>query len=192
MVKYSDSEILEAVRKGNDKAAIKSLYDNVLPNIEYFVCGNSGTKDDAFDVFQDAFLIFYKQVVNGTFDAGKYNIHGFVYTISKNLWINISKKNIRSKKWEKDQDYYENDGSVLEKILSDERTNILEKLFQSLDKKCIEILTMSIYKKMSMKEIANVTGAPSEESVKVNCHRCRKKLSELVKSNAALLNVLQN
>lgn len=191
-MKYSDSEILEAVRKGSDKAAIKSLYENVLPNVEYFVCGNSGTKDDAFDVFQDAFLIFYKKVVNGSFDAVKYNVHGFVFTISKNLWINISKKNVRSKKWEKEQDYYENDTTFLEKILSEERTNILERLFQSLDKKCIEILTMSIYKKMSMKEIAVLTGAASEESVKVSCHRCRKKLSELVKSNVAILNVLQN
>jgi RNA polymerase sigma factor (sigma-70 family) len=189
---YTDSEILAAIRDGNDKNAIKSLYDSVLPNVEYFVCSNSGSHEDAFDVFQDALIVFYKQVASGNFDVAKYKIHGFVYTISKNLWINVAKKKGRAIKWEREQNKHEHESSFLEKVVDDERTMTLEKLFNSMDPKCVQLLTMSIYNKLSMREIAEKLGAVSEDTVKVQCHRCRKKLSELVKQNSSLLNILRN
>ncbi len=191
-VNYTDNEILDAIRKGKDKEVVKSLYDNVLPNVERFVCSNSGTQDDAFDVFQDALLIFYKQVIANNYDHAKYKIAGFVYTISKNLWINNAKKQGRARKWEREQDRTLTEGSFLESVLNEEKKKVLENLFHSLDEKCVNLLTLSIYHKLSMREIAEKIGASSEDTVKVQCHRCRKKLSDLVKSNASLLNILKN
>src|SRR5438105_811215 len=119
-VNYTDPEILEAIRKGKDKEVVKSLYDNVLPNVERFVCSNSGSQEDAFDVFQDALLIFYKQVIAGNYDHTKYKIAGFVYTISKNMWINHAKKQGRARKWEREQDRNQSEDSFLETVLDNE------------------------------------------------------------------------
>lgn len=189
---YTDKEILVAIREGKDKEVVKSLYTNILPNIEHFICSNSGSKDEAFDVFQDAIMIFYKQVINGQFDESKYKVHGYVYTISKNLWINIAKKKGRARKWQSEQDTERMEDSFLDHVIDEERLKILDKLFNSLDDKCIKLLTLSIYHRLSMREIAEKLDIPNEATVKVQCHRCRKKLSDLVKANASLLDVLRN
>ncbi|MBK9288982.1 MAG: hypothetical protein IPN38_15175 [Flavobacteriales bacterium] len=49
----SDPEILEAIRNGRDHAAFVALYTH-LPKVAHLVRQNSGSKDDAKDLFQDA------------------------------------------------------------------------------------------------------------------------------------------
>lgn len=190
-MKPSDKEIILAVREGKDKEVIGSLYTEILPNVEHYVCTNNGSKSEAFDMFHDALLIFYKAVMEGTFDEVKYKVHGFIFTVSKNLWINQAKRKGVAKKWEERQDVYMNEGSFVDALIQEEKFSILNELFNLLDKNCIQLLTLSIYQKMSMKEIASKLGNINESSAKVQCYRCRKKLSDMVKANPSLVKLLK-
>ncbi len=189
----TDKEIIRAIRDGKDDEVVGSLYRDVLPNIRKYIYSNNGTNDDAFDIFQDALIVFYKLVMSGQFNDEKYKIHGFIYTICKNLWINQTKKNVSEQKWQKfklkDEAFEE---PILNVIISDEKSKALQDLFQSLGDKCVEILNLSIYQKLSMRKIAAKLGLVSEDAVKVKSHRCRKMLSEKVKSNPELLELLKN
>src|SRR6187402_1717294 len=89
----SDSQILAAIAKGDD-SILEHLYRQVLPKVKNYVQRNSGTVDDARDVFQDAVIIFYKHVKLGKFNA-EHDIAGFIFSISRNLWINAAKKKNR-------------------------------------------------------------------------------------------------
>lgn len=192
MKNFTDQEIIEAIYNGKDEEVVKSLYESVLPNVRRYICSNSGSPEDAFDLFQDALLVFYKLVATNKFDPEKYKIHGFILTVSKNLWINQMKKKARSLDWKKRKETDDLDETVLETLITEERKMVLDKVFQSLGDKCVEILTLFFYNRLSLKEIAIKLNYPSEEAVKVKSHRCRKLLSEKVKGDKYLFEQLQH
>jgi RNA polymerase sigma factor (sigma-70 family) len=189
---FSDQEIIEAIVKGQDTDVIDSLYATVLPNVKKHVVGNGGSLDDAFDLFQEALMVFYRLAVTGKFDSTKYKVHGFVFTICKNLWINQMKKKATSQNWEKKREIEGFDETVLDNIISNERKAALDQLFQTLGDKCVEILTLFFYNKLSLKEIAEKLGDTSEDAVKVKSHRCKKQLADKVKGNKYLMEQLRN
>ena len=192
MSHFSDQEILKAISKGQDTEAIDSLYKSVLPNVKKHVVNNGGSLDDAFDVFQEALMVFYKLAVSQKFESAKYKIHGFVFTISKNLWINQARKKASSQNWEKTREKEDFDSTVLDNLIDNERKTALELVFQTLGEKCTEILTLFFYNKLSLKEIAEKLGDRSEDAVKVKSHRCKKLLAEKIKGNKYLLEQLRN
>ena len=172
--------------------AIKSIYDHVLPNVRRFIISNSGTAEDAMDIFHDALLVFFKLIVNHKYDSEKYKIYGFVYTLCRNLWINQAKKKSHFTKWSEAAPLEEWDESILEQLLTSEKLNLVQKLMQDLGDRCAEVLTLFMYHELSYKEIAVKMGFENENSAKVKAHRCRKALSEKIKSNKNLIEQLKN
>lgn len=192
MKHFSDQEILQAIRQGQDTEVIKSLYVNLLPKVKKHVLANSGSLEDAYDVFQDGVMVFYKLVVTGKFDDDKYSIHGFVFTICKNLWINLVKKRASTQNREQNVEKDAFDQSVLENIIDTERAEALHQVFQSLGDKCTEIMTLFFYHRLSLKEIAEKLGDMSEDAVKVKNHRCKKMLTDKIRNNKQLIELLRN
>ena len=94
-MQIKDKSVIAAIKSGKDDKALKMLYNVLLPKIKAYIRSNNGSEDEAFDVFQDAVVIFFKQVVTGKFDT-KYSISAFVYSVSRNLWINRV-KNVSSR-----------------------------------------------------------------------------------------------
>ena len=192
MKQFSDQEILHAILKGKDTEVIESLYATVLPKVKKHVCNNGGSLDDAYDVFQEAIMVFYKVVVSNRFDHEKYNIHGFLHTICKNQWINLVKKRINSQNRESKVEKDNPESTALEEIISIERKNAMNQLFDSLGDKCAEILTLFFQQQLSLKEIALKLGNMNEDAVKVKSHRCRKLLTERIRGNQPLIELLRN
>jgi DNA-directed RNA polymerase specialized sigma24 family protein len=93
-MKIKEEEIPGFIKRGLDKDVVPLLYKNVLPVVQKFVLRNKGSKDDAFDAFQDAMLSFYKQVVKDAFDP-KYKVYGYLYRLSINFWLNKIKRDKR-------------------------------------------------------------------------------------------------
>jgi RNA polymerase sigma factor (sigma-70 family) len=192
MANYTDKQILEAIRNGDNRDILKYLYLHLLPNIERHICRNSGSKEEAFDVFQEAILLLYKQIRNNTFDENKYKITAYLYTICKNLWINWAKRKNLERKWGEQQiQKVEFETNIEQNLISEERKTILDKLFNQMGEECKKILRYSIYLDLSSKEIA-VKLKSNENSIRVQSYRCRKKLREMVQGNIFLTNVLGN
>lgn len=158
--------------------------------MEKYVRLNSGNKEDAFDVFQDALLIFYKQVVKNNFDA-KYKVFGYLYRISINLWINKVKKD---KKIQLVGEIVEPEPEVMEikeNLLLGKDENIVKVLFSGIGEKCIELLTYSIYYNLLMEDIVIRMNFPSVSAVKMQQQRCKQKLMEEIEKNPSLVERLK-
>lgn len=192
MANYTDKQILEAIRSGESRDVLKHLYVSLLPNVERHICSNSGTKDEAFDVFQDAIMLFFKQINNNSFDENKYKIAGYIFTICKNLWINTAKRKSLERNWGKQQiQELEIQENIEQNLISKERKSILDQLFNQMGEECKKLLRFSIYLDLSAKEIADKIGG-NENMVRVQSYRCRKKLREMVQANTSLMNILGN
>lgn len=185
-MKKDDLKILSAIETGEDQQVLNLLYKKIYPKIRNYIIKNSGSNDAAMDIFQEAVIIFYQQVKLKKFDS-VHSIDGFIYTISKNLWINAVRKNNRQtgltaeeeNRPSENEDLYEK--SNMEKELAKE-------IFDQLGGQCRELLELVIFRNYNMNEVADMMGFSSRHSAKTQHYKCKKKLISFVEKNPMLLN----
>ena len=186
-------EIIRCIQEGNDSKALTYLYEHTLVKVRSYIRKNSGSKDEANDIFQDAVIIFFRQVKENKFDVEK-DIDAFIYTIARNLWIDKAKRERRIVYYDNGEIYEQRHDSTnqLTELISKEKTEAMKAVFDKLDEKCKKILHYYIYEKRSMKEISQLMGYSSEDVVKTNHYRCKQYLSKLVKSDLSLMNLIKS
>ena len=192
-MKYSGAAIIEAIHRGNDRELLKFLYNAILPRVTKYIQKNNGTRDDAFDIFQDAMVAFHRFVKENKFrEEGNPEI--FIFCICRNLWINKTKREKKHIRMNENYDRYEDDtATALEGIITAERAAIVKKMLSKLGKKCEELLKLSIYDNMSLKEIRLKMGFTSEDAVKTRKYKCKQKLIDFIKvHNGFLEGIKQN
>lgn len=160
------------------------VYLENYPAVKSFVLKNSGTEDDAKDIYQEAFIIYWRNVRLGKF---KPNFEGaakaYLYEIAKNKWID------RLRKIKKDQVVYDmsflNNFSEAEPI-DDETNNYLNMVVQQFNimkQPCKEVLYRFYYLKERLKTIA-VHFNWTEGTAKNSKYRCLEKLrTEVIKNS---------
>lgn len=176
----SESEIraVEAVRSG-DERVIKELYKTHFQLVKRLVLKNSGDEDDARDLYQEAFMVFYENVKDPDFQL-KSAISTYLYSISRNLWM----KKLRS--WSgspvirvEDEDMVDVEEDI---ALSEQKEQWAEALDRSLEKigePCRTLLEDFFFHRLSMEEIArkmNYTNAANAKNQKYKCFNRLKKL----------------
>jgi DNA-directed RNA polymerase specialized sigma24 family protein len=81
----TDTEITEHLKNNRYSLAIKGLY-NQLPQVKKYILGNSGTGEDAGDIFQDALVVLYKKIQAGDFVL-TVPLKTYLQAVVKNLWM---------------------------------------------------------------------------------------------------------
>jgi RNA polymerase sigma factor (sigma-70 family) len=186
---YSDEAVLQAIKNGDDRVLIH-LYKQVLPKIKTYILKNNGSEDDAKDIFQDAVMTFYKYVKQDKFNPEN-EIAGFIYTISRNLWINQVKKKNKMVDLTDETPIKEVSYNFADDLMSREREDYVMTMFSKLGETCKQILLYSIYHKFSMKEIKEKMGYTSENMAKTKNYKCKQRLIDLAKESTAVENMLR-
>jgi RNA polymerase sigma factor (sigma-70 family) len=174
----TNSNILEQIRSGNNKKAIAFLYQS-FPAIRKFIRSNGGDDADAQDVFQDALLVFYKNAQKSEFEltcaAGTY-----LYSVSRFLWKDVLKKRTREIRVDYEIRQDEVIESDIERFQEQQSQGAqLAKILQQLGEKCKGLLEAYYYKKMSMKDIAQVFDYSSVNSAKTQKYKCIERAKKI-------------
>ena len=187
---YTDKELLKSIREGNDDKALGYLYKRVLPRIRQYIINNSGGEEDAKDIFQDAVLIFYRYVKLKKFDEER-EIAGFIFSVARNLWINLARKRNRAVGLTDEAAAIEEYEDVADQLITKEREAFVISMFSQLGETCKTLLIHVIYNRFSMKEIKEKMGFTSENMAKTKHYKCKQRLISLVKDNASIKDMLQ-
>jgi DNA-directed RNA polymerase specialized sigma24 family protein len=179
-MKITEKDIPLLIKTGQDQQVISLLYKNIFPKVKKYVVSHGGIADDASDVFQDSIMYLYSQIVSGKYDEEKYTIYGYLFTLSKNRWLNKLK---RSKRITSVENYDESlaeaisdaDFQFVDEINTGE--NLIRSIFSGLGEKCIELLTYDIFYNMLMEDIVLRMGFPSAGAAKMQLKRCKEKLN---------------
>lgn len=170
---------------------LNAMYKEIYPKMERFILGNSGSKDDSKDIFQEAILVFYTNVVENKVDRIT-EITGFILGVGRNLWINKAKRMNRQVESSVLESHETQAPSPLVTMIMSEKWSAYQQLFDSLGDKCRELLTYSVYERISMKEIAQKMGFANENAAKTHNYRCKQKLMEQVERNMELTELLKS
>ena len=159
---YTDAHLVSCYLNGDEKS-LEILINNHKSKIYNFIYSKIMDRDIAEDIFQETFIKVIKTLKNGVYnEEGKFL--SWVMRISHNLIIDHFRKSNRMPKFEASDDYYvfqfitDSSPNVESNLIKDQVVNDLQNLITELPEDQKEVLNMRLYKDMSFKEIAEITG----------------------------------
>lgn len=183
-VKYTDQEILSSIKNGNSEHVLKFLYLTVRPKVQAWIRQNDGDAEEVQDIFQDAVIAFYKYIMENKFKEGN-TVAGFIFSISKNLWINRAKQKSRlTGNVEKYANIPDEESGFPIHTIDQERTDKIQEILSQLGERCKELLTYSIFHTMSMEDISKRMGFGNADTAKTKNYKCKQRLIKLIKEHA--------
>lgn len=178
MKSYEERELLQDIRSDvslKRYAALKQLYALCFSSVKNYVLKNSGTLEDAKDIFQDGATAFYYELLSDKFRE-EASLKTYLFSICKNLWLlklrRQKKQNIVSiESAEHLPDEAVPKGLDLSKI---------KYLMSYLKKDCQNLLIGFYYEQKSMRELMELFRLGSEQVARTKKLRCMNNLIELV------------
>lgn len=169
----NEKEIFERICKGDEKA-LEFIYQKYYRMMTKLVITNSGTEDEARDVYQDALVVFWQKATSRNLVLTS-KMSTYIYSICQNLW----RKELDRKKRLSNE---EKDTAVVVDTESKEREKILASCIDQLGETCKKVLMFYYFEEMSMQDIADKLGFANTDTAKTKKYKCKKKLDELVKA----------
>jgi RNA polymerase sigma factor (sigma-70 family) len=126
-----EQEIFERICKGDEKA-LETLYKKYYRMMTKMVITNSGTEDEARDVYQDALVVFWQKATSGKLVMTS-KISTYIYSICQNLW----RKELDRKKRLSNE---EKDVPVVQDTETAERNKIVAQCIEQLGETCKKVL----------------------------------------------------
>ena len=151
---------------------LTSLYLEAFPLTAAMVQKNGGSIDDARELFQQAVVIFYEQVL--TQHKAVHTSHSaYLQGIARHLWYQYHKSQDKLQPLEGIDLKEEQQESVA--------SNKLLHFLEMAGKRCMDMLKAFYYDKTDLKEIAGNFGFSGTRSATVQKYKCLEKVRTLVK-----------
>ena len=167
-----DSEVIAKIIEG-DESALDFLYKKYYRMMTKLVITNSGTEDEARDVYQDALVVFWEKAKSGNLVLTS-KISTFIYSICLNLW----RKELERKSRLSNE---ESDSIEFIDVEKNERIRVIRSCINELGETCRRILMYYYFDGLSMNKIAEKLNYANTDTAKTKKYKCKKRLDELVK-----------
>ncbi|MBS0010882.1 MAG: sigma-70 family RNA polymerase sigma factor [Bacteroidales bacterium] len=174
--RHSDKQLIEGIRKGDDKS-VNYLYDSFFDTIKLYVLKNTGTEDDAYDIFQDALMVLFKKIQQNHLGEST-DVRGYIYGVSRNLWH----EQLRKRKTNVDLNKEIIDEFDITGLLDTPLEQIVQRSFLKLKPECQKVLNMLI-EGNDYKEIARRMNYKSEDYARRKKYLCKEALVKIVKAD---------
>jgi len=174
--KISDIEIIEGVRKQDDKI-LNWLYDDYLQTVRKYVLANSGSAEDVSDVFQDSIIVLYKQISVNSLNLTS-DLKGYFFGISRNIWNAQLRKRHKTTELQIDLAEEEEPEQTYDPILE----RVIGRAYQKL--KPDQQMILNLFSEgNSYEDIALQMGLKSEIYARRKKYLCKEALMELVRAD---------
>jgi RNA polymerase sigma factor (sigma-70 family) len=164
---------------GNDKAAVEAIYRENYTMIQSFILNNSGSVDEARDIFQEAMVVLYEKSKDTTFSLNC-KIKTYVYSVCRRLWL---KRLQQLNKYNTQIESIEEVVPVEEEIEEHEKRNadfiLMEHALGKIGEPCKSLLDAYYLQKKSMQGIADEFGYTNADNAKTQKYKCLIRLKKL-------------
>ncbi len=179
----SDTDILELIRQGRDERAFAKLYTH-FPKVRRLVRDNSGSSDDAKDVFQDALIVFHRKARSAEFILTS-SISTYLFSVCRNLWHEeLRRRNRSMSRWEV-EDVPEEPVELAAMLAREGEYSTAEKALHTLGDKCLDVLKRFYIANEPLVDIARALGFAGEGAAKTRKYKCleeaRRRFREIVR-----------
>ncbi|ADB39266.1 RNA polymerase sigma factor [Spirosoma linguale] len=175
----SDAQLLSQLRAGSNQG-FTMLYRHIYPSVEHFVIQNSGSQEEAKDLFQETLVVLLTTIQSPDFQLTS-SLKTYVFGISRNLWLKKLNKAARWTGLENAEDIsiqpvsveLKNPPTVFEQV-----TAILAKLTL----RCQTLLLTIFFQKRSITDIVQDEGYASVHSAQNQKYKCLQQARRTARS----------
>jgi len=176
------TNIITKLKANDDRIvdqAFSLLYREHYPVIRSFITNNSGSEEDAADIFQDALIVLYDKVRDEKFEL-KCALRTFIYSICRNLWL----KKLTGKKQDliKTEAFssVELEPNIADILEDNEQSKLIMKYLQKIGGDTEKLLIHFYFDGMKTEEVTQRMGYANEQVTRNKKSRCLKKLRGLL------------
>jgi RNA polymerase sigma factor (sigma-70 family) len=186
--------LLELIKKGDSKTLKKLYEENRKPFIGWSTQFYQCDEEDAIEVFQKAFTIFYFNVRDGKLVELTSSIKTYLFSIGKNLFREkFRDKN--NKHVDIDDVAYSAqinekvDTNILDEYQNEHQRELVKKLLDEIGEPCKTLLTLIFIHNYSNDAVVEEMNYSDERVVRKRKSLCLKRMREIVagKKNSDLL-----
>jgi RNA polymerase sigma factor (sigma-70 family) len=174
----NEQVLLEGLAQ-NKREAVETIYNQHYKMVQTLVLNNSGTIEDAKDIFQEAIIVLYEKTRSGNFVLNCL-IKTYVYSVSRRLWL---KRLQQQQKISPEMNGVEEAIAVDEDLDLHEQRNadflLMEKAMSGLGEPCKSLLESYYLQKKSMVEIAGDFGYTNADNAKNQKYKCLMRLKKI-------------
>lgn len=179
----TDDELLMGLADGSDDA-LTHLYRRYFPMVLHFVTHNSGSEDDAKDIYQEVLIVLYEKVRSGSLEL-QCQLKTYIYSVGRRLWLKQLAQ--RSRFMVRDVEVPASDelavGQISEDLLDhEERDRQFDLMADSLDRlgePCRTLLDDFYIQHLNMQEITEKFGYTNTDNAKTQKYKCLMRLKRL-------------
>lgn len=181
MARYNVEEILEGIRRNNIRI-LQYIYKTYYSYIEYFIISNSGSDDDAKDIFQEALVVIYRKLTEDELEISC-SFKTYLYSVCRLLWLKqLERRKVKNELSIDSEAYIDLEDETKELAEQNERFSLYQKHFKRLNEDCKKVLEMSM-EKIPLKQIAEIMGYKSEKYAKKRKFQCKERLINEIKND---------
>ncbi|MCX6204645.1 MAG: sigma-70 family RNA polymerase sigma factor [Bacteroidetes bacterium] len=164
--------------KGENNQAFGDLYKNYFPAVSRFITNNSGTNDDADDIFQDTMIVLVAKLRQDDFVL-EASVKTYIMAIAKNLWF----KRLRNAHRETEFTDLHNNKFYEELTLAiDEEKNYWDKLqgyIHQITEHCKGLIHEMFFKNKPIEQIQKDYGYSTIHNAQNQKHKCVEQIRKV-------------
>jgi len=190
VIHYSDKALLDGIQK-QDRVVLEYIYESYYPPIQSLITRNSGSEDDAKDIFQETILIVYDKTNTDELTL-QCSLKTYFYSVSKNLLFeHLRQKRKMNTAFVDTEDLESIEVEMDESMHQNLEDFLYYKHFSKLTENCQKIIRM-LLRKISSKEITQMMGFTSENYTNKRKHQCKESLMKKIKNDPMYKNTYED
>jgi len=174
----SDTDFVEGL-KNNSELQLEALYKLHFPMVLQFILNNSGTVEDAKDVYQESIIVLYNKIQKGDFELVS-KLKTFIYSVARRLWL--KKLNSKHRKTSPLRDFEESipvEDELLKVLEKEEHFKILQISLEKLGQPCKALIEDFYMQGLSMDDLSEKFGYTNSENAKNQKYKCLLRLKKI-------------
>ncbi len=177
-----ENEVILGLRN-NDSTILRFLYKKNFPSILKYILTNSGSEDEARDIFQESIIVLYRNAQKDDFILSS-NVQTYLYAIAKRLWL----KKLKGNSWMIRLDDKEKEDEEAGFLVSGELSEYQEKEKQyeriktgmeKLGEPCQSIIKDFYVNHLNMIAISEKYGYTNADNAKNQKYKCLQRLKKI-------------
>lgn len=177
--KLNETELIIELQLNNE-LVLKFIYERNFPVIRKLIRNNSGTDYESEDIYQEAFIVFYNNVLKQGFKLDC-KIQTYIYSVARRLWLNELKRKGNPASGLKEAgsflQFREDEETAIDQ--DDDKLKAMGESLELIGEPCKTVLEEYYYKNKNMQEIAEMMNYTNKENAKNQKYKCLLRLKKI-------------
>lgn len=174
----TDEAIIEGIRR-SDERALAHLYKLYFPMVAHLVMSNSGTDDEAKDIYQEGVIVFYEKIRDNSLEL-TCQIKTYLYSVCRRLWLKrLGEKGRYLTRLDDSEGVVPVEEETNQHEEQERQFGVMGDSLQQLGEPCRSLLEAFYIRLQNMQDITEQFGYTNSDTTKNQKYKCLQRLKKI-------------